>query len=138
MTARIKTLDGGGTFGDTISSATPAIQAIAREARMLIANVMPGVVEVPWARQKATGYGVGPRKMSEHFCYIAPQTAHVNLGFFYGADLDDPQGLLEGTGKALRHIKLRTREDVRKPAVRKILIQASRYLPKLRTPKASA
>ena len=137
MTARINTIDGGGTFDDVISSASPAIRAVAREARLLIADVMPGVTEVPWVRQKAAGYGVGPRKMSEHFCYVAPLAAHVNLGFFYGADLDDPEGLLEGTGKALRHIKLRTPEDLRRPAVRKILLQASRYLPKLRPPRAT-
>jgi hypothetical protein len=33
---------------------------------------MPGVTEVPWVAQKSAGYGVGPKKMSEHFCYIAP------------------------------------------------------------------
>jgi hypothetical protein len=32
---------------------------------------MPDVVEVPWPRQRVIGYGVGPKKMSEHFCYVA-------------------------------------------------------------------
>ena len=54
--------------------------------------VMPGITEVPWAQQKTVGYGVGPKKMSEHFCYIAPAKKHVNLGFMYGADLPDPEG----------------------------------------------
>ena len=138
MTARINSIDTSGTFDDVISSVSPTIQAIARDVRLMIADVLPGVTEVPWAKQKTVGYGVGPKKMSEHFCYIAPQTAHLNLGFFYGVHLDDPQGLLEGTGIALRHIKISAREDLRNPAIRKILIQASRYLPKLRTPNASA
>jgi hypothetical protein len=36
----------------------------------------------------------------------------VNVGFFYGAALDDPAGLLEGTGKRMRHVKLRRAEQV--------------------------
>jgi hypothetical protein len=41
------------------------------------------------------------------FGYVNVFTAHVNVGFFLGAWLDDPAGLLEGTGKRMRHVKLR-------------------------------
>jgi hypothetical protein len=41
------------------------------------------------------------------FAYVNAFTSHVNVGFFHGADLDDPGALLEGTGKYMRHIKLR-------------------------------
>ena len=41
------------------------------------------------------------------FCYVNAFTAHVNVGFFLGASLDDPAGLLEGTGKRMRHVKIR-------------------------------
>jgi len=41
------------------------------------------------------------------FCYVNVFTAHANVGFFLGAWLDDPAGLLEGTGKRMRHVKLR-------------------------------
>ncbi len=40
------------------------------------------------------------------FCYVNAFTSHVNVGFFYGAELPDPAGLLEGTGKRMRHVKL--------------------------------
>jgi hypothetical protein len=40
------------------------------------------------------------------FGYVNAFTAHVNVGFFAGAALHDPDGLLEGTGKFMRHIKL--------------------------------
>ncbi|MBO3697734.1 DUF1801 domain-containing protein [Roseivirga sp. E12] len=40
------------------------------------------------------------------FAYINVYKAHINLGFFYGAELPDEQGLLEGNGKRMRHIKL--------------------------------
>ena len=41
------------------------------------------------------------------FAYVNAFKAHVNVGFFHGATLDDPNGLLEGTGKFMRHVKLR-------------------------------
>jgi hypothetical protein len=40
------------------------------------------------------------------FGYVDAFTAHVNVGFFRGASLDDPGSLLEGTGKFMRHVKL--------------------------------
>lgn len=42
------------------------------------------------------------------FGYVNVFTAHVNVGFFQGASLPDPNGLLQGTGKSMRHVKLRT------------------------------
>jgi len=41
------------------------------------------------------------------FAYVDAFTAHVNVGFFCGAELPDPHGLLQGTGKFMRHVKLR-------------------------------
>src|SRR5215510_13206518 len=40
------------------------------------------------------------------FAYVNAFTAHVNVGFFCGAELDDPERLLEGTGKFMRHVKI--------------------------------
>ena len=40
------------------------------------------------------------------FAYVNAFTAHVNVGFFHGAELTDPDGLLQGTGKFMRHVKL--------------------------------
>ena len=40
------------------------------------------------------------------FAYVSAYTKHVNVGFFMGAFLPDPLGLLEGTGKRMRHVKL--------------------------------
>jgi hypothetical protein len=41
------------------------------------------------------------------FAYVSAFTSHVNVGFFQGAALDDPAGLLEGAGRFMRHVKLR-------------------------------
>jgi len=120
----METVDTHGTFEQALSGSSEQVREIAERLRALIIEVYPGVAEVPWPKQKIIGYGVGPKKMSEHFCYIGAFSAHVNLGFYYGADLPDPQGLLEGTGKKLRHIKVRNSEELDQPALRDIL-QAS-------------
>ena len=41
------------------------------------------------------------------FAYVDAFKAHVNVGFFHGSDLPDPNGILEGTGKHMRHVKVR-------------------------------
>lgn len=46
------------------------------------------------------------------FAYVDAFTAHVNVGFFRGAELADPAGLLEGSGKFMRHVKIRPGSDV--------------------------
>ena len=73
------------------------------------------------------GYGTGPKKQTEHFSWIQPNKAHVNLGFNYGAELPDPDALLEGTGKLFRHVKLRSPEDVAEPSLRRLLETATTY-----------
>jgi hypothetical protein len=48
-------------------------------------------------------------------------TAHVNVGFFRGAEIGDPSGLLEGTGKFMRHVKLRPKLDIDTDALMKLI-----------------
>lgn len=40
------------------------------------------------------------------FAYVGVFAAHVNVGFFHGAELPDPRGLLRGTGRSMRHVRL--------------------------------
>ena len=51
------------------------------------------------------------------FAYTAVHSAHVNVGFYRGADLPDPAGLLDGSGKRMRHVKLRPGEEVDEDAL---------------------
>ena len=92
---------------------------------------MPRVVEVSWPKLKVIGYGVGPKKMSEHFCYISVSKNHINLGFNYGSDLPDPKKLLQGSGKKYRYIKITQPDQLDNPAIRELILAASKYLPNL-------
>jgi hypothetical protein len=58
------------------------------------------------------------------FAYVDALTSHVNVGFFQGAELPDPQGLLEGAGKFMRHVKLRPGKEVDVTAL-SVLIDAA-------------
>ena len=55
------------------------------------------------------------------FGYVNAFTAHVNAGFFRGAEIDDPQDLLEGTGKYMRHVKLRPQASVDAAALEELI-----------------
>ena len=114
-------------FDEIMAASEARVRDLAIRTRALIQTVTPDVVEVPWPRQRVIGYGVGPKKMSEHFCYIAVHGDHVNLGFNYGAELPDPEGLLEGPGKLMRHARITTPEDLSNPALRRLLEVASTH-----------
>ena len=55
------------------------------------------------------------------FAYVNAFRAHVNVGFFRGAEINDPKGLLEGTGKFMRHVKLRPERAVDATALMKLI-----------------
>ena len=95
-----------GTFADVLATASATLRPLCEHLRATIHDLHPGCVEVVWPKQRIASFGVGPKKMTEHYCYLQVHAAHVNLGFYRGADLPDRERLLEGTGKALRHVKL--------------------------------
>lgn len=55
------------------------------------------------------------------FAYVNAFKAHVNVGFFSGAEIADPEGLLEGTGKFMRHVKLRPKHEVGAKDLKKLI-----------------
>ena len=55
------------------------------------------------------------------FGYVNAFTAHVNVGFFRGAEIADPRRLLEGTGRFMRHVKLRPGHDVDAGALARLI-----------------
>lgn len=55
------------------------------------------------------------------FAYVNAFKAHVNVGFFRGAEIADPEGLLEGTGRLMRHVKLRLQNEVDVAALIKLI-----------------
>jgi len=114
-------------FDEILAGVSPQARELALQARALIQAVYPAVVEVPWPKQRVIGYGVGPKKMSEHFCYISVNKNHINVGFMYGAELPDPEKLLDGSGKLLRHVRITSPEELENPALQELLEVASKH-----------
>ncbi len=114
-------------FEAMVGRASPEFVALANKARSLVLAVMPGAIGIVWPRQKIASWGTGPKKLTEHFCYVSFAKAHMNLGFYYGSELADPDGLLEGSGKLMRHIKVRDAKQLAAPAVRALIVEASTH-----------
>ena len=65
------------------------------------------------------------------FAYVDAFKAHVNVGFFGGAGLADPAGLLEGSGKYMRHVKLRPEAPVDSAALTELIRSSYRDMKRL-------
>lgn len=109
MIGMVNTIIKLGTWGGVFGRRSKDVKAIAEDLRALVIGLHPDTVEVPRTGDKAVAYGFGEKKNSESYCYLMAQTGYVNLGFMWGAVLDDPNDLLEGKGKKLRHVKIRDR-----------------------------
>lgn len=99
---------------------TPAVQETARRLRDLVLEVAPDAVETVDMPDHLLAYSWTER-MRDLLFAVAPHNAHVNLQLADGALLEDPAGIVEGTGKRIRHVKCRTIADVERPAVRALI-----------------
>ena len=83
----------------------PNLRPIAEGLRQLILDACPELEEsIKW--------GNPVFEKSGKVCYLAATKSYVSLGFFNGAALSDPDGVIEGTGKTIRHIKVRSPGDI--------------------------
>ena len=104
---------------------TPAIASQLRDARQRLRAHFPRGVEMVFDNYNALVFGIGPTdRTRESFISIAGYPKWVTLFFLDGAGLDDPAGLLEGDGKQVRGIRLRTPADMDTPAVHALIEQA--------------
>ena len=101
------------------------IQIIISELRGLIQTSFPDIIEQVDIPSKIIAYGYGAR-YADLICAIAPFKNHVNLMFSNGVLLPDPTGILEGTGKSARHIKIATQAEISNPAICGLLQEAFR------------
>lgn len=89
-----------------VAQVEPHLRPLYAEARAFVRTHAPARLDERLYMGMPTWIGAWPA------LYLADYSRHVNLGFYRGADLADPDGLLEGTGKSLRHVKLRSEADL--------------------------
>jgi hypothetical protein len=107
------------TVDDYLRKLDPERRAIAKELRALILKAAPQIEEsIKWNQPWYAFVG--------NVCCIYTAGDHLNFGFLRGAELSDPQGLLEGTGKGMRHVKLRDVSDIKKVQFTKWIKEAMR------------
>ena len=100
----------------------PAITKLAMAVREQVLEEAAGAVELIYDAYSAVSAGYSFTGRPSDCCiYVAVYTKGVNLGFWDGASLDDPGGLLEGTGKRARHVKIRDLADLKRPGVRALI-----------------
>lgn len=108
---------------DFLSQFAPEVRNLALALRDLVYEIEPTAIEqidVP-AHLLAYGYA---RTYKHLICVIILYREYVNLGFPIGVDLPDPEGLLQGTGKRARHIKITGLAQVDEPEIAE-MIQAA-------------
>jgi hypothetical protein len=96
------------------------LEGVTRAVRALVKKTVKGSEEYvnPWKIPSIDSHGP--------LCCFMAGREHVTFAFMRGAALPDPEKLLEGTGKGVRHVKLRSVADVKRPAVQKLIAKAAK------------
>jgi Domain of unknown function (DU1801) len=103
----------------------PEIQELALAARELVLKVLaPSNESILDVYALALNFGFS-EKMKDQVVYIAVYTKHINIGFHRGAEMEDPQKVLEGSGKQMRHISIKAEADLGTPIIRDYLRRAA-------------
>ena len=101
------------------------VQRIAQRVRKLVKATVPDLTEAVYPGWKLIGYRATNGKRSFYFGFILPKEDRVLLGFEYGRLLSDPEGLLGGEGKQVRHISIRNLKDIRTKAISPLVMEAA-------------
>lgn len=107
------------SHNEYLSEKNLGIQEPAKQLRALVKKALPKVKEGinPWH--------VPIFESNGPICYYMAGKNHITLGFIRGTSLPDPEGLLEGTGKNLRHVKIKSVDDLKQKGLRELLKSAA-------------
>jgi hypothetical protein len=104
---------------ELLSGSTPEVRALVGTLRKIVSEAAPTATETVkqgWRTITYEDEGI--------VCYIAPLRKHVDLGFYNGVLLSDPEKLLEGHGQKLRHVKIWQDKDIRTEDFRELVKEA--------------
>ena len=111
-----------GTFHDLFDPCSPEVQAIAQQLRELIMELIPDAQETVYL-----GWKIALYKKTTEICGIQPAGDRCNFYLTKGAYLRDSQGILEGTGKSIRHVKVRSVVGLAAEGIRDFIKQALEF-----------
>jgi hypothetical protein len=108
----------------------PVIAKLAQAALKRMRQLLPGAVELVYDNYNTLAIGFGPNERAGQALFsIALYPKWVNLYFFFGGRLSDPTNLLTGSGKLIRHIRLRDATTLDDPAVLALIEQSLEVAP---------
>ena len=115
------------SIDELLAVCSPEVRRLTHEARSRIKSVIPHATE----RLRA-GWGLIGYNAPAYFAFVVPAEDRVRIGFEWGADLPDPSGLLEGKGKQVRYVTVRTAKDLDTRALADLLTAAAAMPPRPR------
>ena len=106
----------------------PDVQSVAVALRSAVLDEIGPCHEAIFPIKKwiSVLYSTTEKRMKDNICLIVVYKDHVNLMFPRGVDLEDPRSLLEGAGKAMRHVKMLSVADVDRVGIRALIKQAKK------------
>ncbi|MEO1323856.1 MAG: DUF1801 domain-containing protein [Pseudomonadota bacterium] len=108
-------------FQRILSDKPLPMQLLYRDIRQLVLQACPTCNELLYHTHALSSVYSLSDKQKHAFCHIPVYRNHINLGFNLGADLDDPDGILSGSGKKIRHVSIRQSSDLSHPAIARLL-----------------
>lgn len=103
-----------------LAERSPLVAETARAVERVVVESLPGAIVRFDPGNGLLAIGTSPT-MRDLLFAIIPHGGHVNLQLADGIDLPNPDGLVEGTGKRIRHVKVRSADGASSPAVRAIV-----------------
>ena len=103
-----------------VEKKNPGLKPVADAVRALVRKT------VPKSREAINPWGIPTFEWNGTLCYLMVGKNHVTFGFPRGTSLRDPTKLLQGTGKNLRHVKLREISDVHDANLKQLVLQAKK------------
>jgi len=114
-------------FAVVLETKDKALQNLYKDLRRLVIEIYPEGNEILYHTHALTSVYSTSTKLSDAYCHIPIYTEHLNLGFNYGTSLDDPRGLLKGTGKSIRHVPVTHKSQLESDDLKILIADAVAY-----------
>ena len=127
MSTRLRAPRSGGQaeLKKIIAKQSPEMARLTRAVLAKLRPRFPGAVELIYDKRRGMVVGFSPdERASNAINSIAVYSKWINLYFFAGDTLPDPDGLLQGTGNMVRSIRITSAEDLDRPAVKALMAEA--------------
>ncbi len=114
-------------FSQRLQIYDPLLVDLFLRARNFVLDIYPDANELLYHTHALTAVFSPSIKLGDAYIHIPIYSQHLNLGFNRGALLDDPQKLLKGTGKLIRHVKILSPKDLEQPGLKTLAQSAVQF-----------